>query len=42
MISNPQRLQLLGHSGATLAARLDLPNGAVTRLRTVRLLLHLL
>jgi hypothetical protein len=24
---NTQRLQFVGHSGATLAARLDLPNG---------------
>ncbi|MQX62314.1 alpha/beta fold hydrolase [Sinorhizobium meliloti] len=29
MALNPQRLQFPGHSGATLAARLDLPNGPV-------------
>ena len=37
MAFNTQRLQFAGHSGATLAARLDLPNGP---LRAYALLAH--
>ncbi|TCU20076.1 hypothetical protein EV132_101140 [Rhizobium sullae] len=42
MAFNTRRLQFAGHSGATLAARLDFPNGPLRALRTFCPLLHLL